>query len=449
MADSRVGERYSVSIMLEKGSSNDENKRDYSVFNDAAIHQFNLEMPLNHLPYGSAKLVGSPESAGDPKSGTYGLLVLSGLKADSSNIEIPIYVYSALRNQESQDVVSIDISFEFGTMAIQSIMEALAFDGTSVEAANKLFSTVGAPLLDKVTPSKKPNSISDNMTWRFVDGDLSAHIQNVVEHASIPGDILYWSYDELVQTYVLGTFNVSKASKAKNFFMYTNNNNMATTSACHKLKDSETTLWYYMGFMPTDLAGASREARAPNMIIDSTSSGNSKDTGICSEECWRSILGAMGASPEYMTKGSYGRQYVIKPFPSNTHKTYSVAPFVRKYLLAEYSRMVRVYLYNHPGPAVGSCIYFYAQSAKLKTGDFLPDDNYTARYIVVGKRIYKDATVATGMLGKERTENTSDIITEITMVTNNGYAGILSPDYKAVLTLSNSVVASLKKETKK
>ena len=449
MANTRVGERYSLAIMIEKGSSADADKRDYGVFNDAAIHMFKLEMPINHLPYGSANLVSTPDAAGDPKSGTYGRLLLYGLKPDNGAIELPIYIYSAVRSQVSQDMVSIDISFVFGTPEMQSVMEAFAMDGTSVEAANKLFSEKSIPLLDKVSPAKKPNSISDNMTWRFVDGDISTHMDNVIEHSSIPGDILYWTYDELAQTYVLGTFNVSKGAKPKNFMMYSNDSNMPTTAASHKLKDSDTIVWYYMGYMPTDMAGTTREARSPNMIIDSTASGSSKDTGICSEECWSSILGTMGASTEYMEKKAYGRQYVIKPFPSNTHKTYSIAPFIRNYLLAEYSKMVRVYLYNHPGPAVGSCVYFYASSPKLKTGDILPDENYSARYIIVGKRIVKDATVTTGILGKERTENTADLVTEIIMITNNGYAGMLSPDYKSVLALGNTVFASLNKETKK
>lgn len=449
MAESKVGTRFSISIALEKGSSVDADKREYVVFNDASVHIFNMEMPINHLPYGSANIVGAPEATGDPKSGTYGKLIFSGLGTDNKTIEYPIYVYSAVRKQVSQEVTALDISFEFGTEVLHNIMEAMAFDGTSVEAVNKLFSTVGTDLLDTVSPAKKPNSISDNMTWRFVDGDLSSHMDNVIQHSSIPGDVMYWCFDDERNSYVLGTFNVSKGSKRKNFFMYTNDSVTQTSAASHKLNGSDTYVWYYMGYMPTDLSGANREARSPNMIIDSTSSGSSKDTGVCSSECWRSILGTMGASDEYMENSAYGRQYVIKPFPSNTHKTYAIAPFVRNYLLAEYSKMVKVHIYNHPGPAVGSCVYFYAASAKLKTGDFLPDENYTARYVVVGKRIVKDATVETGMLGKERTENTTNLVTEITMVTNNGYAGMLSPDYKAVAMLADSVTQALKKEAKK
>jgi hypothetical protein len=157
----------------------------------------------------------------------------------------------------------------------------------------------------------------------------------------------------------------------------------------------------------------------------------------------------MGANEQYLESETYGEQKMAKPFPSNTHKTYAIAPHVRRYMMAEYSKMVTLRIYNHPGPAVGSCIHFYASSPKLDNGDFLPDEHYTAKYIVIGKKIMKAATVNTGLLGRERPSNTSDLVTEITMVSNSGYNGALSADYKEVTTLADSITKALAKETKK
>ena len=270
----------------------------------------------------------------------------------------------------------------------------------------------------------------------------------MVEHAALSGDILYWSFDDVAFKFRLGTFNVSKASKFKNFFMYTSDAITPTSGAVRRVKGCDCDVWYYAGYSPSDLSGGYREARSPNMIIDSTAAGSGKDTGVCSKECWTAILDTMGASDDYQETGSYGRQYVVKPFPSNTHKSYSITPFVRNYMLAEYSKMVRTNLYNHPGPAVGSCVHFYAASAQLRNGDFLPDDNYTARYIVVGKRISKSATTSAGLLGETHDTTTADMVTELTMVSNCGYAGTMSPDYKQVIQLSESIARALSKEKK-
>ena len=325
----------------------------------------------------------------------------------------------------------------------------MALEGTSVEAICKLFKVLNVDIVDDITPAKGANGVSDNMIWRFVEGKLESNLDTVVQHATIPGDIIYWTYDDAALTFRLGTFNVSKASKFKHFFMYTSDAITPTSDAMHKVKGTDTKVWYYANYNPSDLSGTTREARSPNLVIDSTATAGGKDVGVCSKECWQSILVSMGASSEHMEEGTYGQQYVVKPAPSNTHKTYAIAPFVRNYHLAEYNKMVRLRIYNHPGPPVGSCIYFYASSPKLGMGDFLPDENYTARYIIVGKRISKDATVGTGLLGKERPANTSELVTEITMISNAGYKGSVSSDYKVVLDLSSAVTKALQKETKK
>ena len=448
MGVSKVGERYGISIGLPKDLGNGKTT-DWNIFPDSAIPSFIIEIPINCLPRGRARLVGKSSEVGNPCSGMYGQMIIQGVDDYQSTSEIPLYVTDAVRTELSQDVSAIDIEFMVGTPKMHEVMEPLAVDGTSVEAMNKLLVTAEVEFLNRCAAMSKPNSISDNMTWRFVGGNLSDHMENVVEHASIPGDILYWCYNDHTLKLEIGTFKMSKAAKHKNFFMYTNDAIVPTSGARKRVKGSDCDVWYYAGYSPSDLSGNYRDARSPNMIIDSTASGSSKDTGVCSKECWTAILDTMGASDDYKETGAYGKQYVVKPFPSNTHKTYAIAPFVRNYMLAEYSKMVRLNIYNHPGPEIGSCVYFYAASAQLRNGDFLPDENYTARYIVVSKRIYKDATTSTGLLGDTADTTTSDIITEITMVSNCGYAGALGADFKAVLVLGESITKSLEKEAKK
>ena len=447
MGTSKVGSRYSVSIGLTKGG-NDENK-DLVVYNDASMQSFELDVPINGLPTGRAKIVTSTPDIGNPSSGSYGKLMLEGLVAGGKVMEIPIYINSLGRENVSQEAVSIDVSFTVGNMPLHSVMESIALEGTSVDAVNKIFKEQDVEIIDDVSPAKGTNGVSDNMIWRLVAGTLPEHMVNIMERSSLPGDLLYWVYDDAALTFRLGTFNVSKASKHKNFFMYTADAITPTNSATHKVKGTDTNIWYYSGYSPSDLSGETREARSPNLVIDSTASGSAKDSGVCSKDCWKSVIGAMGANEQYMESETYGPQKMVKPFPPNTHKTYAIAPHVRRYMMAEYSKMVTLQIYNHPGPAVGSCVHFYASAPKLRTGDFLPDEHYTARYIVIGKRIMKAATVNTGLLGRERPSNTSDLVTEITMVSNAGYDGAVSSDYKEVTKLADSITKALAKETKK
>ena len=447
MGKSKVGERYSISLGLVK-AGNDVNK-DLVVYNDASLHTFEFSIPMNWLPTGHTTIVCDAASVGNPSSGSYGKMLIEGLKPGGKVMELPVYINALTRSNISQDVVKLDVSFTLGNEKLQSVMESVAVEGTSVDAANKLFGMQGLEIIDEVSPAKGSQGVSDNMIWRFVAGTLPEHMLDIMTHSSLPGDLLYWVYDDAALTFRLGTFNVSKSTKRKNFFMYTSDAVTTTSSATHGVKGTDTSIWYYSGYVPSDTTGETREARSPNLVIDSTASGSAKDVGTCSKDCWKSVIGAMGANGQYLEEESYGPQKMVKPFPSNTHKTYAIAPHVRQYMLAEYSKVVTLRLYNHPGPAVGSCVYFYASSPKLKTGDFLPDEHYTARYIVVNKKIIKAATVNTGLLGRERPANTSDLVTEITMVSNAGYNGFVSADYKQVVELAGAITRALDKETKK
>lgn len=447
MGKSKVGERYSISIGLMK-AGNDANK-DIIVFNDASLHSFDFTVPLNALPTGQASIMCDASDVGNPSSGSYGKLFIEGLVPGGKVMEIPIYINSITRTNISQDDVLLGVRFTVGNEQLHSVTESIALEGTSVDAINKLFATQNIEILDDVSPAKGTNGVSDNMIWRFVAGTMPEHLLNVVEHSSLPGDLLYWVYDDAKLTFRMGTFNVSKASKHKNFFMYTTDAVTTTTSATHKVKGTDTNIWYYSSYNPSEITGETREARSPNLVIDSTASGSAKDSGTCNKDCWKAIVTSMGADEQYLETEMYGHQQMVKPFPSNTHKTYAIAPYVRRYMLGEYTKLVSLRIYNHPGPAVGSCVHFYASSPKLKVGDFLPDEHYTARYIVIGKSIVKAATVNTGLLGKERPSNTSDLITEITMISNAGYNGAVSADYKNVVELAGSITKALAKENKK
>ena len=133
----------------------------------------------------------------------------------------------------------------------------------------------------------------------------------------------------------------------------------------------------------------------------------------------------------------------------NTHKMYAVAPYVRRYMMAEYSKQVILNIYKHTGPKLGACMHFYAESPNKREGDFLPDENYTAKYIVVGKTITKNSTTNVGLLGRTVDTTSSDMVTTLRMVSNTGYSGLMGKEYKEVLSLANAISKQLVTGSKK
>ena len=441
MAHSKVGERYSVNIGISKGGSAD--RKDLIVYNDAAVAEFTLHCVLNKFPTGRARLVSQSKDTIAPASGTYGTLTFSGIDKSGNEQVMPIYITAADRKVLSASVSAIDIEFEIGYDRTQAVMENDAFEGTSIEAMNRLFSAAKMDVVDYVTKGKGPNGVGDSMIWRFVEGNLTEHLETVVQHCVIPGDIAYWAYDEGLNKVKIGTFKLSKGSSFKRFLMYTHDAVQATSNAYKDLSGSNTKLWYYSGYSPEDLSGALREDRSPNLFIDSIGPNGEKEVGDCAAECWASILKTMGANPDYMETGKYSKQQVVKTFPMNTHKMYAVAPYVRRYMLAEYSKQVTLNIYNHTGPKLGACMHFYAESPNKREGDFLPDEEYTAKYIVVEKTISKKSTTDVGLLGRTVDTTSSEMVTTLRMVSNAGYGGILGKEYQEVNTLAAAITKQM------
>lgn len=441
MAHSKVGERYSVNIGISNGGSAD--RKNLVMYNDAAVAEFTLDCTLNHFPTGRARLVSKSKNTIAPASGTYGTLTFVGIDSSGNERVMPIYITTADRKVLSASVSAIDIEFEVGYDRTQAVMENDAFEGTSIEAMNRLFNTANMEVVDYVTNSKGPNGVGDSMVWRFVEGTLTEHLDTVVQHCVIPGDIAYWAYDEGMNKVKIGTYNLSKGSSYKRFLMYTHDAVQATSNAYKDLSGSNTKIWYYSGYSPEDLSGALRADRSPNLFIDSLGPNGEKEVGDCAAECWASILKTMGANPDYMETGKYSKQQVVKTFPMNTHKMYAVAPYVRRYMLAEYSKQVTLNLYNHTGPKLGACMHFYAESTNKREGDFLPDAEYTAKYIVVGKTITKNSTTNVGLLGRTVDTTSSDMVTTLTMVSNTGYSGLLGKEYKEVNDLAAAITKQM------
>ena len=453
MAQAKTGDRYSVSVSIAKPGTEAKSKTDYVAYNDAAVAEFSLTFSLNRFPRGTARLVGQSADVMPPASGAYGLVIFTSMNETGVHKVYPMYIIRASRELVSANTCAIDIEFELGNIKTQSVMDNIAISGTSIEAINKLCGDVGLETIDNISKYKGDGYVADNMEWRFVEGTISQHLRTAIAHSAIPGDIAsgdiaYWTFDEVSRKIVIGTFEISKTFGTKHLLMYSYDANQGIAAVARKVNGNDAYIWFYNGYLPSDISGELREARSPNLFIDTidTNTGN-KQAGRCGNECWSDILKRFGASDSGTNDGyTFSRQLVVKPFPLNTHKLYSVAPHVRRYILAGYSKKVTLNLYNNPGPTVGSCMYLYAESAVKQEGDFLPDLQYTSRYIVMSKTIRKVSTTSVGMLGKTVDTTSSDMVTELTLASNAGYSG---KEYDEVIRLAEAILSSQEKDGKK
>lgn len=444
MAKSRNGERYAIGIAVGVPDGMGGTKS-YQVFNDASINKFSLDIPLNGLPTGKATLVG-PANISFPVSGAYGFLGLGSISG-MLNDQFPIYITETNNRQlASGNVIVMDISFVMGNADMHAVMPATAITGTSLEAISELMNIAGIGGVSLISSA----SDADIMTWRLVEGTFAEHMTDIVEHSTIPGDVMYWAFNDMARILNVGSFNSSYDSPVKYCMVNTSNAIQPTGAACYTTKGSEVMVWPYSTYSPRDLGGTLRGERKPNIIMDNTGPDGTKDAGRCNDRSWFNLVMENGAKPVFVDgPGAYGPLKLVKPYPLNTHKMYSIAPLIRDYLMSGFTRMVQTEIYNQPGPPVGSCVYFCASSPDSKMGNFIPDPRFTARYIVTHKRITKDATTSTGLLGTTRHTQSSELVSEFTMVSRNDYNQELSYEYDTVVNLYKTISENMKTATEK
>jgi hypothetical protein len=228
----------------------------------------------------------------------------------------------------------------------------------------------------------------------------------------------------------------------------------STPGAAYKLKAiAGTTVYRYQSMTREDRSSMWRAAMFPNLVVDTTNKDGQKETGDCGGECLEVVMSSAGAAelpsglkPPKDSSGVYGEPQLAMSFPMNGHKKYAVADTIRARLLSEYSRIATVRIFNHFGPAVGSCVYLMANNMLIKQGFMDADPNYTARYIVISKEVHKITTTTTGTLGNTKGSMTNEYETFLVLATNFQYSKDPSKEYGIVMDTVKQVVDNLKEK---
>lgn len=448
MGLSKAGENFSVSIAMPR--SNGVGNSDTMVFNNAAIHEFTMNLSLNELPRGHVVAVADSTESFPATTGIYATMTFSDLNTDVKGpLTLKIYIANASVETVSENKLKYTFDWELGSFATLEKMTNWSFTGTSVSAMKECVKQCGGKAVSTITGT------TDNMIWRFVNSNFEETMNYIVAHSSAPGDVLYWVFNENTQNFEISTFNTSKRTKKKNLMLYTQDSVVSTSTATYKPSNTDTRVYQYSSMLRLDNTANVREKMFPNLIIHTVTSDGDKEVGDCMGSCRDAVLQAAGVPPTPSsmrpddggnknedTTVTYGDQQMIMTTPQNTYKMYAVARATREAMMAQYSRLVNVTLSNHFGPPVGSCVHLLAASPFVAKGDSLPDVDYSARYIVLSKIIQKISSTSVGTLGVEKPTTTAEYQTILNMGTNFQFTTSGNNEFKLVSALANEIIAS-------
>lgn len=446
---SKTGSNFVVAFSLPKSPNPEVDG--YVAINAPSVREFNMSFELNSMPSGHVLLTLN-HTTEIPVGGSYGKMIIQEYGSESKdNFAFGIYISNLKQSQNTTDSVNVSFDFVVGSKEADLKQVNYACTGTSSTALKECAKKSELGYISRYVEDGKN---SDTMVWRLVNGNFEENMNYIVSRSYIPSDILFWSFDELKGKLVISTFETEKASKTRSMMFYSQDALLSTKDAAYKPKAlAGTTIYRYQSMSREDHASQWRAAMFPNLVVDTTTSTGQKETGDCGGECLEVIMTTAGANdlpsgmkPPKNSSGVYGEPKLAMAFPMNGHKKYAVADTIRARLLAEYSRIAVVNIYNHFGPPVGSCVYLVANSLLLKQGDLNVDPNYTARYIVMRKEVTKKNTVTSGTLGNPSTTMTSEYETTLVLATNFQFSKNPSNEYGIVMDTVKQVVDNLKEK---
>lgn len=443
---SKTGSNFAVAFSLPRSQNPDVDG--YLMVNASSVREFTMSISINSMPRGHVSCTLNHMSA-IPVSGAYGSLIVQGHGAGGKgDLAFGIYVANLTQSHNTSDSVTIAFDFIVGSHESDLKMKNYACTGTSTSAMKECVKQCGMECIARYSDT---GANADAMTWRMVNGNFEENMNYVVSRSFVPSDMMFWGFDEQEGKIVISTFNTEKASKTRSFMFYSKDALVSTLDAVYYPKGmAGSSIFKYHMMSRADNTSQYRQAMLPNLIVDTTSNKGVKETGDCGGECLDIIMNAAGANdmppgirPPKDTTGIYGEPMLAMSFPMNGHKKYAVANTIRERLAAEYSRVARVRIFNHLGPRVGTCVYLVANNVLIDEGQNMPDMDYTARYIVIGKYVNKITTATSGTLGVTGSTMTTEYETYLELATNFQYSRNAAKEYDVVMDAVKQVIDTL------
>lgn len=408
----------SIGLVLQIGGS---------VFNDRSILSFNYENTLNSCPSGRLSVLVPDPSKFVLQSGTYGLMMfINSGEPSLGNTEFKIYINNMYQETLTEHNTIVHVSWKLGSPLSMS-QDTYAVRSDSAVGALATILKKYSQRYDNLVTGDLDRSV-DTMTWRVVTSDMEDAMHDIVEHSNIPGDYLFWAFDETKARFSISSFKYAKTKAPVNCCVWSKDALNSTGVGTYKDADTGVKLWQYWYERRGNTLGDARGDIFPQKVYSDVSDGETK-VSKCSGDCFNGIAQNMGAMPADVMKESfgisdndnptYGELEVEEAFPRNVHPFYHGSVSMRKRIIGEYSKMLVVGMFNEIGPSVGTAMAVYTLLPNHDAGDNLPDPTYVDTYIVARKRVTKDTGTTGGLLNVEKSDNTPNYVTYLTLISNN------------------------------
>src|SRR5574343_141636 len=415
MASKSTGKQVSISINLK-----------CSVFYMGSIIAFTFNNSINKKPSGEFIINDSNSDALQEMSGNFGSIMFYNNNdgVEDKNSVINFVVDAMLRIDSTNGNSTYKIMWSAGSSTSLK-KDTWAVSGTSIDAMLEIGKRYNVKTTELMSSLNYTRPV-DSMVWRYVSDNAWDAFERTIVRSYAGNDYLFWVYDDINNTMKLSSFQFELAKQDSSLMLYSDNARTTSDDAKTILDKPKLTLWAYGATTRFNNLGESKGKLFPNVAFSGVNNGEMKKAGYVGP-CFDSVLQSNGNnSKDAILKQSgfqdknamYGDLRVVRNYPNNTHKMYSLAPTVRDYYISTYAKSINMYLYNTLGPEIGTKVSVLMHSNDKKLHGNSIDTQYTDEYIITDK-IVKFSNLSPTNTGKMVTKNTTEVSVLLKMSSNH------------------------------
>jgi len=440
---SRVGTSFSVSMTLKDRA-----------FDAASVSDMEMIIPMNGMPYGTYTLLVTNLPDYKVESGCFGSFMF--LNTGNSELDGKGFSYFVVHASEmivNEATAKLKVQWKCATPATLN-RRTMAITGTSLDSMIDVLKTYDPQIPYVNLLGASANSLTDTMTWRYVNANLEDMLIHTVEHSAMSGDYLFWTFNELNQKIEFSSLNTSKKVSAPLACIFSQDALTSTASSEFVDPNTGSRAWLYGIEERSSQKGDRLEDTFPNIVFSNVTSSGKADISKCNGECFDKVVTSYGAADSKTARKDYGVEdknatfgdlVVVDNFPLNTHKSYPISGQIRRRILGEYNKMMTIGIYNSIGPAVGDRVYVRALKVTRNGSNGGPDMYYTDEYIILTKKIIKQGTAQAGALGNQVSTQSPEYVTVLIM----GSCSKDTEGYKPAMTALDNIAKACKVEMEK
>ena len=412
----RVGPSFCASVSL--------NGR---VFDASTVSDMDIMIPMNGLPRGKATVLITNVPEYRVESGCYGMIFFLNTGYPSLDGKgFSIYVLNASQTIVNEATTKLSFSWICATSDSMK-RKTMAITGTSLDAMIDVLKSYEQQIPYENSLMAYDSSITDTMTWRYTNANLEDMLAYTVDHSAMNGDYMFWTYNEVAQKIQFSSLGVSRRVSTPQALIYSQNALASTNSVMYSDPNTNSRMWLYAYEERVDNSGNQLDEMFPDVVFSNVTPDGKADITKCTGSCFDNVVSKYGAMSgdeartEYNVSDKeavYGDLVVIDYFPLNTHKSYAIAPLLRKRIFSEYSKVMVIKVANSIGPAVGSSVVVRALKVTRNGGNGGPDMHYTDEYVVISKHIRKEGTTEVGALGNQVGNQSAEYMTTLVLGSN-------------------------------